>query len=751
MTTLLTRLGAWTCRRRRTVLLIWLAVTVAAGALAATAGGPYQDDFSIPGSRAQRTLDTVAERFPAASGASVRVVLVAPAGRRLTVEPSLAEARHAPLVAAVAAPIVSADGRTALVNVQYRVKSAQLERPALDALEDAFQPARDAGLRVEFGGSAYGEGESGGATEAAGLLIALLVLVITFGSLVAAGLPLLTALLGVGVTLAGLTAVAGTLALPTTAAPMALMLGLAVGIDYALFIVARHRSQLASGLPVAESVARAIGTAGAAVVFAGLTVVIALTGLTVVGIPFLSAMGLAAAAAVIVAVLVAVTLIPALLGLLGERLRPGRGTLPARRLGRGTRLARRLGRGTLPAQRLGRGSRPARRPMGAWWVRLVTRRPLVTTLIVVALLGVMAVPAADLRLALTDNGSAPVTSTQRQAYDLTAAAFGPGFNGPLLVLADLTREGAAGPAREGAAGPAREGAAGPARKGDADAGPAREGDAGQGREGDAAPVGRSDQAAKLAERLGAVDGVAAVGRPQLSTDGRYALVSVIPATGPQDVLTNQLVGKLEAAGWGSVGVTGATAIGIDISALLRAALVPFALIVVGLAFLLLAVAFRSLVVPLKATLGFLLSVGATLGAVVAVFQWGWLAELIGVPRTGPVISFMPIILMAVLFGLAMDYEVFLVSGMREEYVRSGDPRRAVTSGFQASARVVAAAALIMVAVFASFLPGGDATLKPIAFALAVGVLLDAFLIRMTLVPAVLTMAGHRAWWLPVMK
>ena len=691
MTTLLTRLGAWTCRRRRTVLLLWLAVTVAAGALAATAGGPYQDDFSIPGSRAQRTLDTVAERFPAASGASVRVVLVAPAGRRLTVEPSLAGARHAPLVAAVAAPIVSADGRTALVNVQYRVKSAQLERPALDALEDAFQPARDAGLRVEFGGSAYGEGESGGATEAAGLLIALLVLVVTFGSLVAAGLPLLTALLGVGVTLAGLTAVAGTLTLPTTAVPMALMLGLAVGIDYALFIVARHRSQLASGLPVAESVARAIGTAGAAVVFAGLTVVIALTGLTVVGIPFLSAMGLAAAAAVVVAVLVAVTLIPALLGLLGERLRPGRG----RR----------------------RGSRPARRPMGAWWVRLVTRRPLVTTLIVVALLGVMAVPAADLRLALTDNGSAPVSSTQRQAYDLTAAAFGPGFNGPLLVLADLTREGDAGPAREG----------------------------------DAAQAGDRDQAARLAERLGAVDGVAAVGRPQLSADGRYALVSVIPATGPQDELTNRLVGKLEAAGGRSVGVTGATAIGIDISGLLRAALVPFALIVVGLAFLLLAVAFRSLVVPLKATLGFLLSVGATLGAVVAVFQWGWLAELIGVPRTGPVISFMPIILMAVLFGLAMDYQVFLVSGMREEYVRSGDPRRAVTSGFQASARVVAAAALIMIAVFASFLPGGDATLKPIAFALAVGVLLDAFLIRMTLVPAVLTMAGHRAWWLPVVK
>jgi RND superfamily putative drug exporter len=408
------------------------------------------------------------------------------------------------------------------------------------------------------------------------------------------------------------------------------------------------------------------------VVFAGLSVVIALAGLAVVRIPFLTAMGLASAAAVIVAVLVAVTLIPAALGFAGDRLRPKPGSRAVRR----------------------EDGRPT---MGARWVRLVTRRPLVTTLAVVAALGVMALPAAGLRLALTDNGSAPAASTQRQAYDLTAAAFGPGFNGPLLVLADLANEG-----------------------------------------------DRQTAASALAERLGAVDGVAAAGRPQLSEDGRYALLTVIPETGPQDERTEQVVTDLEAEGGESVGVTGVTAIGIDISELLSASLIPFALVVVGLAFLLLMVAFRSLVVPLKATLGFLLSVGATLGAVVAVFQWGWL----GVADTGPVISFMPIILIAVLFGLAMDYEVFLVSRMHEEYAGGRDPQRAITRGFQASARVVAAAALIMIAVFASFIPAGDATLKPIAFALAVGVLLDAFLIRMTLVPAVLALTRHGAWWLP---
>jgi RND superfamily putative drug exporter len=690
MTALLFRAGGWACRRRRTVLVCWLALLAVLAALAALTGGSYEDDFSIPGSRAQRTLDTVAEKFPAASGASAQVVLVAPDGHRISewravIAQTLATAARAPQVASVVDPFagqtISKDGRVALAYVFYRVHRTQIGTHSRQIVTDAFQPAREAGLRVEFGGSAYddGSGGSGHGTTAGGLVIALVVLLVTFGSLAAAGLPLLTALLGVGATLAGLAAVRGTLSLPTTAPALALMLGLAVGIDYALFIVARHRSQLATGMPVTESAARAIGTAGTAVVFAGLTVVIALAGLAVVRIPFLTAMGMAAAVAVIIAMLVAVTLLPALLGFAGGRLRPRPGSRSSRR----------------------KGYRRQRITFGERWSRWVTRRPLVTMLVVVAVLGATALPAAQLRLALTDGGSAAADSSQRQAYDLTAAAFGPGFNGPLLVLADLTNAG-----------------------------------------------DRRAAATSLADRLTAVDGVAVVGRPQWSADGRYALMTVIPETGPQDDRTERLVSALEAVGGNAVGITGTTAFGIDISELVSASLVPFALVVAGLAFVLLMVAFRSLVVPLKATLGFLLSVAATLGTVVAVFQWGWLAGPLGVSRTGPVTSFLPIILMAVLFGLAMDYEVFLVSRMHEEYARGSDPRRAVSRGYRASARIVTAAALIMTAVFAGFIPHGDVTLKPIAFALTVGVLLDAYLVRMTLVPAVLTLTGHAAWWLP---
>ncbi|GAA2594929.1 MMPL family transporter [Winogradskya consettensis] len=679
MAALLYRLGALAHRRRRTVLVAWLAILVAAGALAATVGGSYEDDFSIPGSSAQQTLDTVGKEFPSSSGATAQIVFVAPTGRTIADEGAVIKqvldaAAKAPQVAAVAGPTPSRDGRTALAQVGYQVTKAGLEDGTLTALEDTVRPAREAGLQVEFGGSAYGDTPGGTShlTEVSGLVVAMIVLLVTFTSLAAAGIPLLTALLGVAITAAGMTALAGGLQLPTTAPTLAIMLGLAVGIDYALFIVARHRSQLARGMAVPESAARAIGTAGSAVVFAGMTVVIALAGLTVVRIPFLSAMGLAAAAAVIVAVLVAVTLIPAMLGFAGERLRPKPGSRADRREQHAT-------------DKPGAGIR---------WAKLVTRRPLVTTLAVVIVLGIMAVPAAGLRLALTDNGSAPVDSTQRKAYDLTAEAFGPGFNGPLLVLA-----------------------------------------------------GQQDSAA-LVQKLGTLDGIAAVGKPQMSADGRYALIQVVPRTGPQDPETERVVEDIRDAGGPDAGVTGVTAIGLDISQRLSGSLVPFALVVVGLAVLLLMVAFRSLVVPVKAALGFLLSIGATLGAVVAVFQWGWLADAVGVSRTGPVISFMPIILMAVLFGLAMDYEVFLVSRMHEEYARTGDPLPSVINGFRDSSRVVAAAALIMICVFVSFVPNGSPTLKPIAFSLAVGVLLDAFLIRMTLVPAVLALAGRGAWWLP---
>jgi len=710
MAVLLHRLGAFAHRRRRAVLTAWLLILVAVGALAGTVGGTFSNDFAIPGSGSQQALDELKRVFPAAAGATAQIVFVAPVGTKITdpgpaaaMDRALAAAWSAPEVAQVVPPVLAPDGRTALAQVAYPQTREKLDPGALPALEKAVRPARQAGLEVEFGGSAYGDEVGGGHVgELAGVLIALVVLLVTFGSIVAAGVPLLTALLGVGTTSAGMIVVAATLNLPTTAPTLAIMLGLAVGIDYALFIVARHRTQLGDGMPVAESAARATATAGSAVVFAGLTVIIALAGLAVVRIPFLTAMGLGAAAAVIVAVAVALTLIPALLGFAGPRLRPRRAhatdgpesePLDAHRAGTADSETLRSPRADATG-----GEPHEKQSLAARWVTAVTRRPLPVALAVVIGLGVVAVPAAGLRLALPDNGSAPADSTQRKAYDLVAQGFGPGFNGPLIVLVHL------------------DGAADPQASADA-----------------------------AAQRVGQVSGVARVGRPQLA--GGLAQIQVVPATGPQDRRTEDLVRELESLS-PSIAVTGVTAIGIDISERLSGSLLPFALIVVGLALLLLMVVFRSIVVPVKAALGFLLSIGSALGATVAVFQWGWLADAIGVARTGPVLSFMPIILMAVLFGLAMDYEVFLVARMHEEYAHTREPLASVRRGFGHAARVVAAAALIMIAVFASFVPGGNATIKPIAFALAFGVLVDAVLVRMTLVPAVLALAGRWAWWLP---
>jgi putative drug exporter of the RND superfamily len=474
----------------------------------------------------------------------------------------------------------------------------------------------------------------------------------------------------------------------TSPPTLALMIGLAVGIDYALFIVSRHRGQLARGLDPAESVAQSLATAGSAVIFAGATVVIALCGLVVARIPFLAVMGYAAAVAVAIAVVVALTVVPALLGLFGERLTPREGSRAARNAV------------------VEPGSTHT---LGARWVRLVIKVPVVTAVLVTGLLIVLALPARDLALGLPDNGSSPTGSTERTTYDLVTRDYGPGFNTPLLVTADIIRT--------------------------------------------TDPVGVMK---KLGDDLARYDGVDAVA---LSTPNRTAdlgMVQIIPSRTQTDPATADLVreirehrGDLEKKyDITDVRVTGQTAVTIDVSDRLFGALLPFGLVVVGLSLLLLMVVFRSIAVPVKATLGYLLSVGASFGAVVAVFQWGWLADLLNVPQTGPVVSFMPIILMGVLFGLAMDYEVFLVSRMREDYVHTGDARGSVISGFTGSARVVTAAAIIMISVFAAFVPHGDSSVQPIALGLAVGVFVDAFLVRMTLVPAVMALLGDRAWWLP---
>jgi RND superfamily putative drug exporter len=703
-----------------------LAVVVA---LLVTVGGQFDDAFTIPGSESQTALDQLREASPAAAGAGAQLVFIAPEGQSVVapqyvqaIGQTLAAAAQVDQVGAVLDPFqtqaISADGRAALANVQYDVEAIGLAEDALEQLQESTAPAEDAGLRVEVGGNAFSTtAVTIGPGEFIGVAVAVLVLVLTFGSLLAAGMNLLTAVVGIGVGLGGLLAVSGAITLSSTAPTLALMIGLAVGIDYALFILSRHRTQLAGGMDPEESAGRSAGTAGSAVVFAGLTVVIALSGLSVVGIPFLTVMGLGAAATVLVAVLVALTLLPALMGFAGRRLAPAPGSRAARReqalAGTGG-LARHAGH----ARHLRNGEERGRTG-GARWGQFVTRRPLLVVAVTVLGLLLMSVPALQLRLALPDNGTAAPETAERQAYDAISEFFGPGLNGPLLVLLDGLDPAQA----QQSAGLVAAAIGG-------------------------TPTGQPGQFE------GGLDDVV-FAAPQLLPGGTTAIVQVVPASGPQDEATSALVGdiralapELEEQTGAEVAVTGQTAVAIDVSDRLADALLPFALVVVGLALVLLMLVFRSVLVPLKAALGFLLSVGASFGAVVAVFQWGWLSGLLGVPTTGPVISFMPVILMAVLFGLAMDYEVFLVSRMREEFVHGEAPRASVVAGMRHAARVVVAAALIMFAVFASFVTIDDVIVKAIAFGLAVGVLVDAFVVRMTLVPAVLALMGRSAWWLP---
>lgn len=690
MATLLYRLGRASFRRRRLVLALWIAVLAVLGASAAAFNGPTASNFSMPGTESQRALDALAEQFPQAAGATGTIVVAAPDGQALASPGNQAAVRAlvkeaAALPGAVAAldpfqvGAVSADGRYALVQVQFAETADQLTAAQRTAYHDSGKSARAAGLRVEHGGEVMVAAPEIGGTEGLGVAVAAVVLVITFGSLVAAGMTLLTALIGVGAGMAGLFALSSAVELTSTAPVLALMLGLAVGIDYSLFITSRHRQYLLDGLTPEEAAARAVGTAGSAVVFAGATVVIALAGLAVVGIPFLTVMGLAAAATVAVAVLVAITLQPALLGFAGLRVLPRK-------------------------QRRTEHAAAATRPgLGFRWAYVVTRWRVPFIVAGVLLLGGLAVPAAQMRLALPDAGTAAEGTAARQAYDLISEGFGPGFNGRLAAVVTG---------------------------------------------GSAEATTRA--ATEAATAIQATKGVLAVTPPQLNAAGTTALLGVIPATGPTDEATETLVHDIRAkvAESGDVSLTGQTAIGIDISAKLAEALPVYLLLVVGLSVLLLMLVFRSILVPVKAALGFLLTVGGTFGVTVAVFQQGWLSGLFGIDTPGPLVSFLPILMIGILFGLAMDYQVFLVSRMREDFVHGDTARQATISGLGHGTRVVTAAALIMISVFGGFVFMDDPIIKSIGFALAFGVAVDAFVVRMTIVPAVMSLLGDRAWWLP---
>ncbi len=733
MSTFLHRLGGVAYRRPWAFVLAWLVVLASVLGLAFTSGGHISSSMTIDGTPSQQVLDQLREELPAASGGQGTLVFTVPEGERLdssgrasaiadaateiTSLPEVvdrsgltadtAQAAGAsdgagdaagdsapssrPLVAdgsPVPGVLVSPDGSVAMLQIQFTTQVDALPDGTTGEVVDLAEKAvTDTGVTVLPSDSLDAMHPPIGGHESIGLVIALLVLFLTLGSLWAAGLPILTALTGVGIGVGGAFALSSSITLTTATPALALMIGLAVGIDYALFILNRQRRLiLHEGLSAADATARALATAGSAVVFAGSTVVIALVGMTVIGIGFLTTMALVAATTVALAVLIALTLLPALLGIVGERICSSRSRA-------GTRSA----------------PRPSKRHLTRQWVELLVRRPWVAVGAVVVILGLAAVPAASMDLGMPSGGTSSQDSTSRQSYDAITRGFGEGYNAPLVVVAQPE---------------------------------------------DGSTLDQAELGA-IAAGLRGLDNVASASLMGASPDHTLAMFTVIPAQGPDDARTTQLVQTLRASDnplttqtQVAFGVTGLTAVNIDVTDRLSAALPEYLAIIVGLSLLLLLLVFRSVVIPIKATAGFLLSIAATFGVTTAVFQWGWFIGLVGLDTGGPLLSFLPIMVTGILYGLAMDYQVFLVSSMREAHARSGSPRRAIVHGFEHASHVVAAAAVIMVSVFASFVLTDDPTIKQFGFALAVGVLIDAFLVRMTLIPAVMSLLGRSAWWLP---
>jgi RND superfamily putative drug exporter len=739
MATLLYRLGKTAYRKWPFFLAAWLIAFIAVGTVAGTLSKPMSDSFSIPGIPSEKAADMQAELFPGAKDAfdqaSVKVVVAAPEGEKLAdrgnaaaVDALVADLATLPQMPdssdqrspgpmnpvqaasaqreqfvkaadqaggdATAAEAnsealspLSADGRVGTITWDFDVDTVADVRPStIDALGDVLAQARTQGLVVEANGSGTtAQPEIGGTSELLGIAVAILVLILTFGSLVAAGLPVLTAMFGVGLGLTGITAMTAFTNIGSTTPTLATMIGLGVGIDYALFILSRYRNELDHTDDRAEAAGVAVGTAGSAVVFAGLTVLIALAALAVARIPFLTTMGIAAAGTVFIAVMVALTLLPAVLGLMKSKAFGGRvrRTHPQR---------------DAEGKLLNNGVR---------WARLVGRAPVAVVLLVVVGLGSLAIPLKDLHLAFPTDSTASTDTTQRKASDLIADAFGPGRDAPLLLVVDGRGLGSA--------------------------------------------AERSEAYSEVATWAGEQKGVTNAQVVAQNEQGSGAQVLVTPRYGADDTRTEDVLTALrdgqadvEQRTTTRIGVTGLTAITTDVSERLSSALPIYLMVVIGLAFLLLMLVFRSILVPLTATFGFLLSVLATLGATVAVFQEG----AFGLMEGQPIVSFMPIFLIGLVFGLAMDYQVFLVTRMREAHVHGASTYEAVIDGFRNSARVVAAAAVIMISVFAAFILIDEPIIKSMGFALAIAVFFDAFVVRMALIPALMHLLGEKAWYLP---
>ena len=699
---MLEHLARWSFRRRKLMLGIWLAALVGMTALAQVAGGDLSNDFRMPGTESQAAFDLLDERFPARSGDTGQIVFHSEAGIddasvRAPMEELFADAAKLEGVESVTSPYVdqtggrvSQDRQTAFADIQFSLDGPEVPKETIDALITLRgEVTADSGLQVEYGGLAFEfalQEPPGG--EMIGILAAIIILLVAFGSFLAMALPILSALFGIGLASAILALAANIISVPFFAPQIAAMIGIGVGIDYALFIVTRHRTNLQHGMDPEDAAIHAMNTSGRAVVFAGVTVVISLVGILIMGFTFVQGVAVGGASAVLTTLLASITLLPAMLGFSGSR-------LERVRFGKGRH-------GPIEVEQQG------------WyrWSRIIQRHPAISATLGLGALVALAIPVFDIRLGVADAGNAPEHRTTRKAYDLLAEGFGPGFNGPFLLVTDLSRTDAAQ---------------------------------------------REATLTSISEAVGATDGIVFVAPSTPNQTGDTAIITAFPDSTPQAVETEDLVHRLRrevlpavtADSGARVYVSGITAVFADFAERNAERLPLLILVVVGLSFFLLMAVFRSVLVPLKAALMNLLSIGAAYGIIVAIFQWGWGRELFGVATTGPIEAWAPMMLFVILFGLSMDYEIFLLSRIREDYLRTGNNAEAVANGLAHTARVITAAAAIMVSVFLSFVFSfDDRAIKLFGLGLAVAIFVDATLVRMVLVPATMELLGDANWWLP---
>ena len=712
MNQLLERLAAFAARRHWIVIAAW--VVILGGLLAASSawGGTYVNNYTVSGSGSAVGLDRLNSDFPQQGGYAGQIVFHARNGTvaadQAAVNQSVASVAKLPHVIKAVSPFssagagtVSKSGTIAYASVSWKVNPNSLGTSYLHRLNAAVAPATKAGLQVAYGAGAgeIGQTTSDRTSEAIGLGCALLLLLFMFGSFITAAIPLVAAVFSVGAGLSLLGLVASQVTFPTTAPTIATLLGLGVAVDYGLFLVSRHREQLDTGMDVISSARQAEGTSGAAIVVAGSTVVVSILGLYVVGVSFVGSLGLAAALVVLVTMIAALTMVPALMGLVKGNVRSLADRIRAHRSGiSGAQQARQTATATQERHE---------RSAFARWGRMVSAHPWPWGAASVLILVTLAVPLFSITLGQPDNGTNPTSQSNRVAYDLITDGFGVGVNGPLAVVVALPHQSSSA---------------------------------------------TQSLLSGMTKNVAATSGVASVGPAAVNSAGNTAVFSVIPTTRPQAGATSGLVRRLRAdvlpKSHVTSYVTGTTAGTVDFTDRITSRMIYLILAVVAIAFVLLTTAFRSVVIAAKAAVLNLLSIGAAYGVIVAIFQWGWGASLVGIPTTLPIPAYVPMLVFCIVFGLSMDYEVFLLSRIHEAWITTGDPHRAVAIGIGSTARVITTAASIMIVVFASFVLTTDPTVKMLAVGMAFAVLIDATLVRMILVPSVMSLLGRHAWWMP---